>query len=506
MKNHKIRLTVRWGLAWALLAPLFWADGAEAARKALVIGNAAYSSERPLRNPPNDADDMAALLGGKLGFATTLLKNVSKSQLRDALDRFADGLGSGDDVVFYYAGHAAEFKGENYLIPVGADIGKDEHLQDEAFGLGRVLDKLAASQKGLKLVILDACRDNPYPGSHRSGKRGLARVSETPTGTLIWYAAEPGHTADDGDGRNGRFTESLLKALPTPGAQLEQVFKLAARQVYEATGHKQLPWMEGVSLEDFYFASAKIDPGPGPGPVVTPPPPPPPPACAYCSEMVSLPAGEFWMGSDDSDPQAQKDEKPRHKVQVAAFSIGKYEVTQGQWRAVMGSNPSYFKKCGDDCPVEEVSYRDVQKYIRRLNEQTHGNYRLPTEAEWEYACRAGQYQAYCGSDSADSVAWNDENSGGKTHLVGRKQANHWGLYDMSGNVNEWTCSAYDENGYSGAELNCAAREPEYYALRGGAWRNEPAWMRAWARSGEDADWSLPLRMAGYIGFRLARTP
>lgn len=499
MKNHKMRLTVRWGLAWALLAPLFWADGAEAARKALVIGNAAYSSERPLRNPPNDADDMAALLGGKLGFATTLLKNVSKSQLRDALDRFADGLGSGDDVVFYYAGHAAEFKGENYLIPVGADIGKDEHLQDEAFGLGRVLDKLAASQKGLKLVILDACRDNPYPGSHRSGKRGLARVSETPTGTLIWYAAEPGKTADDGDGRNGIFTGYLLRALPTPGAQLEQVFKLAARQVYEATEHKQLPWMEGVSLEDFYFASAP--PLPGPGPVVTPPPPPPPPACAYCPEMVSLPAGEFWMGSDGSDPGAYTNEKPRHKVKVAAFSIGKYEVTQGQWRAVIGSNPSYFKECGDACPVESVSYRRVQDYIRRLNEQTHGNYRLPTEAEWEYACRAGQDQVYCGSDSVGDVAWHAQNSGGKTHVVGRKQANRWGLYDLSGNVWEWTCSAYDGNGYFGAELKCAGREPEYYALRGGAWLYEPVWVRSAGRPG-----GIATSRSGYVGFRLARTP
>jgi len=213
-------------------------------------------------------------------------------------------------------------------------------------------------------------------------------------------------------------------------------------------------------------------------------------------EMVAIPAGEFWMGSADNDEAAPDDEKPRHKVMVQAFSLGKYEVTQGQWKAVMGSNPSKFQECGENCPVERVSFYDVQKFIEKLNALTGTTYRLPTEAEWEYACRAGEDSLYCGGDVPDSVAWYEVNSRETTHPVGRKQPNALGLHDMSGNVWEWTCSAYTGHYGDGSESLCAEGDRSR-VVRGGSWSSNPQILRSGLR--------LRLYHAfNSLGFRLAR--
>ena len=162
-------------------------------------------------------------------------------------------------------------------------------------------------------------------------------------------------------------------------------------------------------------------------------------------EFVWVPPGEFRMGSKSSE--ADDDERPRMRVRISrGFFLGKYEVTQGQWEAVMGSNPSRFDGCGPDCPVENVSWDDVQEFIRRLNAREGGNrYRLPTEAEWEYAARAGTNGDHYGNLAA--IAWHEDNSGNRTHPVGRKAPNEWGLYDMLGNVWEWVEDWY--GGYPG---------------------------------------------------------
>jgi formylglycine-generating enzyme required for sulfatase activity/serine/threonine protein kinase len=217
--------------------------------------------------------------------------------------------------------------------------------------------------------------------------------------------------------------------------------------------------------------------------------------CPYCPAMVQIPAGEFMMGSNDGD----SDEKPVHRVSVKAFAIGKHEVTQGQWRAVMGGNPSGFPDCGDDCPVERVSWHDAQDYIAKLNAKTGGRYRLPTEAEWEYACRAGGTQEYCGSGDPDAAAWHSGNSGGKTHPAGGKRANAWGLHDMSGNVWEWTCSAYTAGGYDGSEKTCTNDASARRATRGGSWNHGPRDVRSANRN-----WVDPARRDDTLGFRLAQ--
>jgi formylglycine-generating enzyme required for sulfatase activity len=197
-------------------------------------------------------------------------------------------------------------------------------------------------------------------------------------------------------------------------------------------------------------AAPKAEPQPRQEPQVAvgiPPPPPvqPPTEKTWRNsigiDFVLIAAGEFLMGSESGD----SDEKPVHRVRISKnFYLGKYEVTQAQWHAVMGDNPSRFK--GDTLPVEQVSWEDAQKFIERLNAQEGGTkYRLPTEVEWEYAARAGTTTAYSFGDNPRPLgeyAWFSENFGNTTHPVGQKQPNPWGLYDMHGNVWEWVQDWY----------------------------------------------------------------
>ena len=183
------------------------------------------------------------------------------------------------------------------------------------------------------------------------------------------------------------------------------------------------------------------------------------------NNMVYVSGGTFIMGGDDSS-----DQMPTHSVTLSSYYICKYEVTQALWRAVMGSNPSKFK--GDNLPVEQVSWNDCQTFINRLNSYTGRNFRLPTEAEWEFAARGGNYSRhykYSGSNYISDVAWYCDNSGNRTHPVGTKQANELGLYDMSGNVWEWcsdwygSYSSYSQSNPTGATSGFGRVE------RGGNW-------------------------------------
>jgi len=213
--------------------------------------------------------------------------------------------------------------------------------------------------------------------------------------------------------------------------------------------------------------------------------------------FVQIPAGDFMMGSEDGDDN----EKPIHRVRISrGFEIGKYEVSQMQWEAVMGNNPSHFK--GADLPVENVSWDDAQEFIQRLNAQNDGYvYRLPTEAEWEYACRAGSTGDYANNLAA--MAWYDKNSGEVTHPVGTKQPNALGLYDIYGNVWEWCQDWYNENYYvqssnvdpQGPTLGSARVE------RGGSLNRDAQYLRSASRY-----WGAPGNRSFNLGFRLVRTP
>ncbi len=214
-------------------------------------------------------------------------------------------------------------------------------------------------------------------------------------------------------------------------------------------------------------------------------------------EMVEVAGGTFKMGSNESD-----NKKPIHSVTLNTFYIGKTEVTQKQWRDVMGTNPSNFK--GDDLPVENVSWDDVQEYLKMLNGETGKNYRLPTEAEWEYAARGGNQSkgyTYSGSNDLKSVAWFTYNSDSKTHPVGTKKANELIIHDMSGNVWEWCSDWYDENYYknSPAQNPKGAQSGSGRVLRGGSWNNDDNVCRSANRDGV-----VPSIRILDLGFRLAR--
>jgi formylglycine-generating enzyme required for sulfatase activity len=215
--------------------------------------------------------------------------------------------------------------------------------------------------------------------------------------------------------------------------------------------------------------------------------------------FVAIPAGEFDMGCSPGDGDCDNDEKPRHRVRISkGFEIGKYEVTQAMWESVMGSNPSDFK--GPDLPVEQVSWDDVQQFLRGLNARNDGyRYRLPTEAEWEYAARAGSTSASYGN--VDAIAWCDDNSVNRTHPGGQKQPNAWGLYDMEGNVWEWVQDWYDENYYrqSSSVNPQGSSSGQYRVVRGGSWKVKARSVRS-----SNRNWDVPGARNDYTGFRCVR--
>jgi formylglycine-generating enzyme required for sulfatase activity len=217
--------------------------------------------------------------------------------------------------------------------------------------------------------------------------------------------------------------------------------------------------------------------------------------------LVEIPAGEFLMGSPAE--VGMDHEHPQHRVAIIRpFYLGKYEVTQALWVKVMGSRPSYFK--GGDRPVESVSWNDVQKFIAELSAMTGQEFRLPTEAEWEYAARAGSDTRYYFGDDEDKLdkyAWYSDNSENRTHPVGQKMSNQFGLYDMLGNVWEWCADWYDESYYN-VSAKDDPRGPasgRYRILRGGAWHYSAIGLRVANRY-----YKLPKHGYADIGFRIAQ--
>jgi formylglycine-generating enzyme required for sulfatase activity len=217
--------------------------------------------------------------------------------------------------------------------------------------------------------------------------------------------------------------------------------------------------------------------------------------------LIPIKGGTFTMGcKDEQGSDCYDSEKPAHQVKVGDFQLGKFEVTQAQWRKIMGSNPSRFPGCGE-CPVEQVSWDDIQVFLRKLNTETGKNYRLPTEAEWEYAARGGNQSAvykYAGSNTIGDVAWYDGNSGFGRHQVGGKRPNELGLYDMSGNVWEWCQDWYSDYSSSSQTNPSGAGTGSYRVARGGGWFNPARHCRVSVRLNSTS------ASRGYdLGFRLA---
>jgi len=367
----------------------------------------------------------------------------------------------------------------------------------------------------VNIVILDTCRSN-LKGGKGFGK-GLAAMTGG-EGTFIAYATAPGTEAFTGTGSTSIYTKYLINAMKKPGLKIEDVFKQVRKSVMDETSKEQKPWDSSSLTGDFYFngeggqrqeqeretpykpevsesrtssASDKTFTN------------------SLGMKFVRIPAGSFMMGSPSGEPGHESDET-QHRVSISnSFYMQTTEVTQGQWKAVMGSNPSKFTDCGDDCPVEQVSWDDIQGFIKKLNQKGEGTYRLPTEAEWEYAARAGSTTAFanggisetgCGNEpNLSKMGWYCGNAGSKTHEVGQKSPNAWGLYDMHGNVWEW-CADWKGDYPTGAVTDpTGPSSGSYRVLRGGGWSSLAGYCRTASRSNIS-----PGGGSYYCGFRLVR--
>lgn len=221
-------------------------------RYALVIGNSNYTSA-PLRNPSNDAKVMATELS-KLNFEVLLYTNVDKVKMKEAIRAFGDKIAQNKGVaLFYYAGHGLQSNGVNYLVPLNAKIEREYDIEDECVKADMVLRMLEIQENPMNIIILDACRNNPYSSGTRSLDRGLAQPTTAPKGSIIAFATAPGKTASDGDGDNGLYTQELIKAMRKPGLSVEQVFKEVRVNVINMSQSKQTPWENSSLLGDFFF-------------------------------------------------------------------------------------------------------------------------------------------------------------------------------------------------------------------------------------------------------------
>jgi len=293
-------------LGGSALAPAQAAPAGEE-RIALVIGNGAYR-EAALKNPVNDARDMAALLKTQ-GFNVTLKLNAGVKEMDEAVRQFGQALRKGGVGLFYFAGHGLQVGGSNYLVPVDAKIQSESDVRYECVDAGRVLGKMEDAGNSLNIVILDACRNNPFARSFRSAERGLAEM-RAPTGSLIAYATAPGSVAADGAGANGIYTKHLLQNMRVSGLSITDVFMRVRMGVVAETGKKQVPW-ESSSLTGYFYLSGQGQPGAAQPPVVISAPAP----------VAAAPA----PAAPKLDPRA---EKKRLQEEAAKLKREKEELAQ----------------------------------------------------------------------------------------------------------------------------------------------------------------------------------
>jgi len=489
----------RWLVA---IAVLLAAGGAWAQKRvALLIGNAAYAAA-PLVNPANDASDLAVALKAR-GFDTAVALNATKRDITARVRTFADQITPGSVALFYYAGHGMQVRGRNYLLPVDAKVQTEADVVEQGVEIDSVLQRLEGRGAAINLVILDACRNNPFTSAKGAG---LASI-DAPKGSLVAFATSPGRVALDGKGRNGVYTKHLLANLNAPGLRVEDVFKRVRVGVTEESQGQQVPWENTSLTGDFFFIPPSGDSAAAGAPdaeqqrmqmaIATR-------NKAELRRYLELsPTGkmrtqvaaayEAVIAAEPTrsavEPSYQRDcpDCPRMVVLGAGGTraIGAFPVTVADWERCVQAKACEARDVAefgpDKHPAINVSWLDAVKYTQWLSQRTKQKYRLPTEAEWAEAVEAGRYvgegatrqlvpYVECRSGngydrSAALVAgfpWRESacNDGfPQTSPVGVFLPNGIGMYDWAGNVWQWTSTCADPK-----------KQPcEKYVLKGGSW-------------------------------------
>ncbi|WP_407519741.1 SUMF1/EgtB/PvdO family nonheme iron enzyme [Methylobacterium oryzisoli] len=490
----------------------------QGARLALLLSNSAYAPGGP---DPLGTNRTARLLAdelARLGFETDLAENLGRAQMRQRIDAFTDRIGRGAAVVLFFNGYAIRAGQQSYLVPVGSPIASEAQVRQEGVELDGVLAEIARRGASATIVIIEAARRNPFEERFRALPEGLA-APEMRDGTLAIFSTALDRPPEDGDD-GGLFVRELIRQIATPDLSAEQAFARTRMAVARATGTKRVPFVSSSLLEDFVFASPGIRPraapAPTPAPAPAPAPPPAPPApgpapvaeapaggvprpgetfqdCGTCPELVVVPPGEFTMTGE------AEFEKPAHRVVIRRpFAIGRHEVTFAQWDAcaAAGACKADVDDHGfgrGDRPVIDVSYDEVQAFLRWLSAQARRTYRLPSEAEWEYAARAGSTTPFWWGAVAGNGRANCEDCSPapprRTLPVGSFRPNGFGLYDTAGNAAEWVEDCWNPT-YRGAPADGApwrAGQCQLRVLRGGSFTGRAAAARSGARFRYDRD-------------------
>jgi formylglycine-generating enzyme required for sulfatase activity len=542
-------------------------------RYALVIGNGGYRHVDSLPNTVNDASDIAKKLSG-LGYSVEVLFDSDLAGMGRAVSAWIRLLSAdrASEGFFWYAGHGMQVAGENYLLPVDINAEDEAGIVYGSYPLGRLLLSLEQTARNkLNIVVLDACRDNPFknlPGGSRGLSRGFTTVEHPPQDIFVMFSTSPGTTAADGNnGRNSPFAEAFLKYMDSDEI-LPVMAGLVTRETMRLTDGKQRPYQNGSIVSELYYSLSSGTPvreppaGSSTASLSSAPSGAPagnlPSVAVSSPAMAAIPAGSFYMGSPvielDRDPFGET----RHRVSMSAFyiaskelSVGEfrhfvedtgyvttaeteggaqaYDEAKGEWVFRVGANwrnPGF--RQGDDHPVVCVSWFDAVKYCNWLSvkeglkpaytiagqtvnwDRNANGYRLPTDAEWEYACRAGTSTPLFTGESIStsqanyngSIAHNYGNIGlfrKATVSIGSFPPNAWGLYDMHGNVWEWCWDYYSNPNMTPLSDPAGPASGTHRINRGGSWSSPGKLLRSAVRASD-----LPETAGSNLGFRLAK--
>jgi len=416
-------------------------------RTALIIGNGSYHSG-PLKNPVNDATDMAVALKS-LDFDVVLKTNARMQDMEEAIRDFGNRLKRGGEGLFFYAGHAVQINGKNYLIPIGANVTRETDAKYQAIDAEMILDEMANAGNHMNIMILDACRDNPLGKSFRSASRGLAIISDAPQGMLITYSTSPGKTAADGEGRNSPYTAALLRYMTEPGQPVEQVFKKVRQTLTTQSGGRQIPWELSSLQGNFFFAPGAAGKSTTPSPAV-PQPEMRKTVAAESADDLELAMAKIRRQQEDN--AAQRDNR-EEKFRTFLTDVKKYktiakadidvETKTLAWKALIRKYPSW---------STDVETGKADKIvIRAIAEDTNGDLKRMAVAEGfplaNEIARDGHFIAYDNGTVLDT----------KTMLM-------WAAKDNGADINWANAKSYCENYRGGGYTDW--RMPMHAELKG----------------------------------------